>query len=75
MPLPPEKPASSRSEKERLPYTSIGNSALEMGLTMADLDEISWGELVLMLQARARSYADPSPKVREATQAEIDNWF
>lgn len=46
-----------------------------MGLTMADLDEIPWGELVLMLQARSQGRHDSGPHVRQATQAEIDNWF
>lgn len=42
---------------------------------MADLDEMPWGELVLMLQARSQSYDESSSGTREATQAEIDAWF
>lgn len=41
-----------------------------MGLTMADLTEMPWGELVLMLQARSRDY-DEEPEVRDATWDEI----
>jgi len=46
-----------------------------MGLSMADLDEIPWGELVLMLQAKSQSYDESNSSSREATQAEIDAWF
>ena len=56
-----------------LPYTSICNSALGIGLTRDDILEMGWGELVLTLQAYARSgEADTGP--REATWSEITAW-
>jgi hypothetical protein len=43
-----------------------------MGLSMTDLMEMPWGRLVLMLQARAQSYAkEEQEEVREATWDEI----
>ena len=49
------------------------NSALEIGLTMDDVAVMSWGRVVMMLQAKAQSYSvDNGP--REATFAEISAW-
>lgn len=46
-----------------------------MGLTMADITEISYGRLVLMLQAKSHSYEEPKPQVRQATWAEVCAWI
>lgn len=40
---------------------------------MSDLDEMPWGELVLMLQAKAQSYKDDEPK--EASFKQIAAFF
>jgi len=45
-----------------------------MGLSMADLDEIPWGELVLMLQARAQSYRKDD-EVEEASTEQVFAFF
>lgn len=47
---------------------------MDLGLSLADIREMPWGRLVLMLQARAQSYAtDDGP--REATWEEINAWI
>lgn len=40
---------------------------------MRDISEMSWGRLVMMLQAKAQSYRT-SNEPREATWAEISAW-
>ena len=40
---------------------------------MRDIAEMSWGRLVMMLQAKAHSYRTSS-EPREATWAEITAW-
>lgn len=70
--MPPEK-TSKRGKPDKLPYTSVIDSALGIGLTMDDIAVMSWGRLVMMLQAKAQSYKiDDGP--REATFAEISAW-
>lgn len=77
-PLPPDKPAKKKKKKRRdkLPYTSICNSAMSMGLSRDDILEMSWGELVLTLQAWSTSSGGRSEDdgVREASWAEITAW-
>ena len=51
-----------------MPYTSIVNSGLGIGLTLDDLREMQWGRLILMLQAQAQSYSD---EPEEATFEQI----
>lgn len=49
------------------------NSALSVGITRDDILEMGWGELILTLQAYAKSSeVDDGP--REATWAEITAW-
>ena len=56
-----------------MPYTSMLNAALGMGLSRDDLIEMPWGELVLMMQARADEVeAEDS---REASWEEISAWI
>ncbi len=72
-PLPPEKPAKKR-KRDRLPYTSITNAALDLGLPMSEIRRMPWGRLVMMLQARAQSYEeDDEPK--EASFNQIASLF
>jgi len=59
-----------------LPYTSICNSAMSVGLSRDDILEMSWGELVLTLQAYSASSSvrNEDDGVREASWAEITAW-
>lgn len=55
-----------------MPYTSIVDSALEIGIPMREIRRMSWGRLVLMLQARADAYDD---EPEEATFTQIKAAF
>lgn len=47
-----------------------------MGLTRTDLMQMQWGEVVLMMQARADEYGDEEEsETREATWEEIQAWL
>jgi len=48
---------------------------MELGLTMSDLDEIPWGELVLMLQAKAQAFEEEKEEPEEATFDQIAAYF
>jgi len=45
-----------------------------MGISMADIREMPWGRLVLMLQAKAQAYSKEE-EVREATPAQVAAFF
>lgn len=67
-----KKPSKARSSE--LPYTSVFDAAMSIGLSRSDLVMMPFGEMILLLQARAESYEGDS-KVREATQAEVEAWL
>lgn len=46
-----------------------------MGLTRSDVVQMPWGELVLMMQARADSYEEDDDGVREGTWDDIKAWL
>ena len=51
----------------------MGNAALSLGLSWAELAEMSWGRVVIMLQANAQSYKEAkAPK--KGTDAQIFAW-
>ena len=46
-----------------------------MGLTRADLVNMPWGELILMMQAKADQYDESDSGTREATWGEVQAWI
>lgn len=68
------KKPSKGSRSEELPYTGVFNAALSIGLTRSDLVMMPFGEMILLLQSKAESYTE-DPRVREATQAEVEAWL
>lgn len=75
--MPPLNPSKGKGKRnERLPYTTIFNAALGIGLTRSDIIQMPWGELILMLQARADEYESlEDTGTREATWSEISAWI